>query len=57
MSLEMVEWAASWSMVLPYFKGTVPAGFPSPAEDYLESALDLTEYLIENRGRNLHDAG
>ena len=48
MSLELVEWAASWPMVLPYFEGKVPAGFPSPAEDYLETPLDLTEYLIEN---------
>ena len=47
MSLELVEWAASWPMVLPYFNGRVPAGFPSPAEDYLETPLDLTEYLIE----------
>ena len=28
MSLELVEWAASWPMVLPYFEGKVPAGFP-----------------------------
>ena len=47
MSLELVEWAASWPMVLPYFDGRVPAGFPSPAEDYLETPLDMTEYLIE----------
>ena len=49
MSLEIVEWAASWPIVLPYFEGTVPAGFPSPAEDYQETPLHLTEYLIENR--------
>ena len=49
MSLELVEWDASWPMVLPYFEGKVPAGFPSPAEDYLETPLDLTEYLIENK--------
>lgn len=44
-----MEWAASWPMVLPCFEGKVPAGFPSPAEDYLETPLDLTEYLIENK--------
>ena len=49
MSLELVEWAASWPLVLPYFDGRVPAGFLSPAEDYLETPLDLTEYLIENK--------
>jgi len=33
------------------FRGRVPAGFPSPAEDYLETPLDLSEYLIETRRR------
>jgi hypothetical protein len=32
MSLELVEWAVSWPLMLPYFEGSVPAGFPSPAE-------------------------
>ncbi len=48
MSLELIEWAASCPLVLPYFDGKVPAGFPSPAEDYLETPLDLREFLIEN---------
>jgi len=26
----------------------IPAGFPSPALDYMESNLDLNEYLIEH---------
>ena len=26
--------------------GTVPAGFPSPASDYIENDIDLTKYLI-----------
>jgi DNA polymerase V len=33
---------------LPFFAGRVPAGFPSPAEDFLERRLDLNEYLIRN---------
>ena len=36
-------------MVLPYFDGPVPVGFPSPAEDYLEMPLDLHDFLIENK--------
>ena len=36
-------------MVLPFFDGSVPAGFPSPAEDYLGNSTRLTEYLIENK--------
>lgn len=31
---------------LPLFAATVQAGFPSPADDYLEGALDLNEHLI-----------
>jgi DNA polymerase V len=32
---------------LPLY-GAVSAGFPSPADDYLEQHLDLNEYLIKN---------
>lgn len=33
---------------LPLYSNQVPAGFPSPADDYIESALDLNEYLVRN---------
>jgi DNA polymerase V len=33
---------------LPFFTSSVPAGFPSPADDYIESSLDLNEYLIKH---------
>ena len=33
----------------PLFLSRVPAGFPSPAEDYVECSLDLNEHLIEHR--------
>lgn len=33
---------------LPLFAGRVSAGFPSPADDYLEGRLDLNERLIAN---------
>jgi len=33
---------------LPLFLHSVPAGFPSPADDYLESDLDLNTYLIKH---------
>ena len=33
---------------LPVFLESVSAGFPSPAEDYLEGRLDLNEHLIRN---------
>lgn len=33
---------------LPLFISKVPAGFPSPAEDYIEKYLDLNELLIKH---------
>jgi DNA polymerase V len=32
---------------LPLYAFKVPAGFPSPAEDYMEGKLDLNEELID----------
>ena len=31
---------------LPLFPHKVPAGFPSPAEEYAECSLDLNRYLV-----------
>ncbi len=33
---------------LDLYSSTISAGFPSPAEDYLDKKLDLNEYLIRN---------
>jgi len=33
---------------LPFFSASVAAGFPSPADDYIESGLDLNEYLVKH---------
>ncbi|MDB5078536.1 MAG: hypothetical protein JWP00_460 [Chloroflexi bacterium] len=33
---------------IPLFGGTVPAGFPSPADDYMEMKLDLNELCIQH---------
>ena len=38
----------SGSLELPLFSARVAAGFPSPAEDHLESRLDLNQHLIRN---------
>lgn len=32
----------------PLFLANVPAGFPSPADDYIDRKLDLNEYLIKH---------
>jgi len=36
------------SRELPLFSARVPAGFPSPADDYIDRALDLNEHLIRH---------
>ena len=33
---------------LPIILGRLPAGFPSPADDYLEGKLDLNRHLIKH---------
>ncbi len=35
------------ALALPLFTGKVAAGFPSPADDYVEKTLDLNELLIQ----------
>lgn len=51
---------------IPLAGFSVPAGFPSPADDYLEPKLDLNEYLIAHpaatflvrvQGDSMIDAG
>ncbi len=34
-------------VLLPLFTGKVAAGFPSPADDYIEKTLDLNELLVK----------
>lgn len=34
---------------IDFYLQNIPAGFPSPAEDFLEKRLDLNDYLIKNQ--------
>ena len=54
------------SIRLPLYSSKVVAGFPSPADDHMERALDLNEELIRNKtatffaraqGDSMRDAG
>lgn len=56
----------SGSVELPFFESGVSAGFPSPAEDYMEIKLDLNQALIRHpsatfyvrvKGNSMRDAG
>lgn len=51
---------------LPLYLSAISAGFPSPAEDYVDKRLDLNEHLIRNpaatffvrvEGDSMRDAG
>ena len=54
------------SFALPLFQPPVAAGFPSPADDYLEQRLDLKAYFVQHpqatyyvrvQGDSMRDAG
>lgn len=56
----------STDLPLPLFTETVSAGFPSPAQDYVERSLDLNElcvqhpaatYLVKAQGDSMLGAG
>lgn len=56
----------SSELKIPLFTETISAGFPSPADDYIEKKLDLNEHLIKNpsstfllkvKGDSMTDAG
>lgn len=53
-------------MELPYFDDGIAAGFPSPANDYLDLSLDLNKALVRNpsstfyarvKGHSMKDEG
>ncbi len=46
--MEIADSRSLGSYLIPFVGSTVSAGFPSPADDYLEPALDLNQYLIKN---------
>ena len=36
------------TLALPIFQSTVQAGFPSPADSYIEAKIDLNDHLIQH---------
>ena len=55
----------STKLELPLFSSRVPAGFPSPGDDYIDQTLDLNErvkhpsdtYLVKVEGDSMINAG
>lgn len=56
----------STDLPLPFANDGIPAGFPSPASDYLDLSIDLNQELVDNpdatfyaraKGSSMQDAG
>lgn len=41
-------YAHSFVLTIPYFSTRIPAGFPSPALDYMEERIDLNKILVQH---------
>ncbi|NOS85586.1 MAG: translesion error-prone DNA polymerase V autoproteolytic subunit [Ignavibacteria bacterium] len=48
MSLEIYTYNSKKKVLIPFIDLKVNAGFPSPAQDYVEQKLDLNEHLIKH---------
>jgi DNA polymerase V len=46
-SLVFIPASSRKTVSLPLFTGKVAAGFPSPADDYVEKSLDLNDLLVQ----------
>ncbi|MGB1890940.1 MAG: LexA family protein [Candidatus Latescibacterota bacterium] len=46
--VQIVPYAAQEHAAIPFFIARVPAGFPSPAADYLDDGLDLNNLVIRH---------
>ena len=44
----IAPYCAAESVIMPFFESTVPAGFPSPADDYLDRELDLNDLIVRH---------
>lgn len=65
-ALEILGVRTETRLELPLYLATVAAGFPSPADDYIDQSLDLNEHCIDHpaatffvrvHGDSMRDAG
>lgn len=66
LNLEFFTANTTSQVPLPFFEGGIAAGFPSPAQDYIDLKIDLNTELISNpsstfyarvKGTSMQDAG
>jgi len=66
MSLSFYNVEVGSSLRLPYVNSGIPAGFPSPAQDFLDLSIDLNKELIKHpsstfyarvKGTSMEDMG
>lgn len=64
--VDVQQAVAETELSLPLFSTSIPAGFPSPADDYVERHLDLNEFMVQHpsatffvrvEGESMRDAG
>lgn len=63
--IETYELDQSTKLELPFFSSSVPAGFPSPADDYVDQKLDLNDlvrhpsdtFIVKVEGDSMINAG
>lgn len=65
-SIEIFTAKSDSELMIPYAKQGISAGFPSPAEDFLDISIDLNKEFIKNpnatfygrvKGSSMKDAG
>jgi DNA polymerase V len=63
---EIIKFDNETEIILPLFESNVRAGFPSPADNYIEKKIDLNKHLIKHpaatflvrvEGDSMQDAG
>ena len=47
-TLEIYSADTASALVLPFVDGGISAGFPSPADDFLDAAIDLNKEFVKN---------
>lgn len=53
-TLDIYSSSFETELMLPVFESGIVAGFPSPAEDFLDLSIDLNKYLIKNKSATFY---